>query len=79
MCIPTSLPSLPLLLLLLLGNIDISLSQCTPSQACVPKAECPEILDLYAKHKEETDEDKKQALLTNLKSQVNTFTIVSSK
>ena len=62
-------------LLLLFGTGDISLSQqetqCRPNQSCLQKDLCPEILDLYAQLKEETDQDKKNALITNLKSKVN--------
>ena len=77
MFLPTSLL---LLLLFLLGNVQISLCgldlrevQCQPSQSCIKKDQCPEIVKLYAQLKEETDEDKKKALITNLQSQVNIY------
>jgi len=66
-------PKMWLPLLLLFGTGDISLSQetqCRPNQSCLQKDLCPEILDLYAQLKEETDQDKKNALITNLKSKV---------
>ena len=64
------------LLLFLLGNVEISgldlrEIQCEPSQSCVEKDQCPEIVNLYAQLKVETEGDKKKALITNLQSQVN--------
>ena len=73
--------STPLLVVLLvLANVhtsvcgpDLQEIQCQPSQNCVEKDQCPEVVTLYAQLKEESEEDKRQALITNLQSRVNIY------
>ena len=63
------------LLLLLFSNIFLAVSaleatECSSSQSCLPKEDCPAVVQLWEDFKQEKDRETKLSLLAEYKSKV---------